>query len=484
MNPIAVKSANHDWFRQMNGSTEVPSESPSPRSHLDKTCPVYFSVRRDPTLQWSSTPVELDQSDSDTLSPYSGRDTSSPPASGSFPADSTRSNATHRPIILQPSGLLTTGLTMANDDEPPATATVEEIKSAYKVAFETVRQLQRHVSDCTSPELPRLQSKFQLANGKAQRLLTLLTALETYGELDRRVAELSNRADAQEARVEIVNSIAEQALSKASDIEEQFTERKDEVSFLQAAFQNIQKNLERVEGKIRKRSVIVNGLQPGEPYEAVEHLLKNKPGLWHDVDEAFFMGQSQNRRPLHLTFTNISSCEACLSYSHSFEFTQAFPQVSIVRDRSELRRTGISRLGAVASCLHESFPEMFIHQHFEFATLGSRRIRASEFAGSAIVIDDHIFEIEEACEANDSHEVNEALFVRMGDVMIKGYKRKGRQTTVSLRLTGGDRGTAVPQISPITTTARTAMESQADQEWPWGKLGRRVSMTHNRPEDK
>jgi hypothetical protein len=53
-----------------------------------------------------------------------------------------------------------------------------------------------------------------------------------------------------------------------------------------------------------------------------------------------------------------------------------------------------------------------------------KRYDAFDFAASAAVIGDALFDIDAACEANGDFEKTEGVFTRVGDVIVFGFRKK------------------------------------------------------------
>jgi hypothetical protein len=120
----------------------------------------------------------------------------------------------------------------------------------------------------------------------------------------------------------------------------------------------------------------------------------------------------------------VTSAEDCLRFSHTSAFVQKFPNIKMVRDKSDLRRTGTSRLAAAAPELKRRFPDAKFHKHHDYVELGGRRFDAFDFAASAADLNGQLFDVENACSRNPDYEEAESVFVRVGDVVIFGYRKK------------------------------------------------------------
>jgi hypothetical protein len=201
-------------------------------------------------------------------------------------------------------------------------------------------------------------------------------------------------------------------------------ELRDEVDFLQAGYEHLRKVIEQLDQKQRKKNVIIIGATRGEPFAVVRNLLAGKADLLANLDEAFFLGKGNGRRPLLVSFTKVTSAEDCLRHSHTSSFVSKFPNIKMVRDRSDLRRTGTSRLAAAAPELKRRFPGIMVHKHHDYVEFGNRRFDAFDFAASAADILGVLFDVEDACMKNPDYEVAEGVFVRVGDVVIFGYRKK------------------------------------------------------------
>jgi hypothetical protein len=129
------------------------------------------------------------------------------------------------------------------------------------------------------------------------------------------------------------------------------------------------------------------------------------------LDEALFLGKKPGRRPLLATFGLISAGNDCLAYLHTDAFTRKFPNVTVVRHRSDLRRTGMSRLSTAAPVLKSKHPDVMVHNFHDYVEIGGKRIDAVEFAASTVEINGAVFDIDKACSRNVEYELNLALFV-------------------------------------------------------------------------
>ncbi len=309
--------------------------------------------------------------------------------------------------------------------EPPMTATLAEVEEAYKRAAAEQQRLEQEMAICKSPEFMRKQFACQTAQNTTGRLLMRLTSLQGHGELDTRLKEVESRQGAYDENLGKVHGVANQAAAAAARAALKADEAADAVRFLEAGYQTMRRDVERIDSKQRSKNVVVIGLQRGDPTAAIKKLLDGKHELLRNVDDAFFMSKKPGRRPMLVTFITKFACEEFLKMSHGAEFTKKFANVIVVRDRSEVRRTGMSRIAASAARLRIAFPEITIHQHSEFVAVSGQKVDAVEFVASAVKIDGVVFDIDEACDASETHEVNEYLYARVGDIFVFGYKKKG-----------------------------------------------------------
>ncbi len=324
--------------------------------------------------------------------------------------------------------------------ELPLSATQAEVEAAYKKALAVQTKLEAEIATCSSPEFPRKQYAVQSAQSTTARLLTRLTAFHGYGELNSRITEVETRQGAQEESVAQARDIAAQALTVAKGASEKVEDVGDAVKFLEAGYQVTRREIERIDSKQRSKNLVVIGLQRGDAMEAVKKLTAGKPDLLRNVDEAFFMSNKPGRRPMLVSFVTKFACEEFLKTSHQPSFTKKFPHVSVVRDRSELRRTGISRLAAAAPRLRALLPEIFIHQRHEYATFEGKKTDAIEFVASMITFGDSVFDVDEACDSNTEFESNDYLYAQVGDVFIFGYRKKGGEERYQREVEGEDEG--------------------------------------------
>jgi hypothetical protein len=182
--------------------------------------------------------------------------------------------------------------------------------------------------------------------------------------------------------------------------------------------------VDNIDNKQRCTNVIIFGAPRGDPYAAVERFLQDRPQLWRNLDEAFFLGKGNGRRPLLVRFALVSACNDCIAFSHTATFIQKFQGVAVVRDRSDLRRTGVSRLKAAGPALRAAFPGIKVHQHHDFVEYEGTRINAVDFAASGVLIGDSLFDIDKACTENEEVEITQGVFVRVGDTIVFGYRCK------------------------------------------------------------
>ena len=126
-------------------------------------------------------------------------------------------------------------------------------------------------------------------------------------------------------------------------------------------------------------------------------------------------------------FTTVSATEAFIRFSHSPKFTEKFPAVTVTKDKSETRRTGISRLAVAAPQLTETFSGLEVHCFFDFATFRGKRFDASDFAAPTVQIRNRMFDVDAACLENSDFKPNEALFTTYGNMTVQASKRKHPQ---------------------------------------------------------
>ncbi len=316
--------------------------------------------------------------------------------------------------------------------EPDAGASAEDVKAAYDAALAEVQRLENVVDNCSSPDWKKNTSLLSRTQALAQRLLTRLSTTTTVtliGEIDGKVATLNEKHQALAAVVTEVKAVAEGAQADTAKMASENVELRADVDFLNAGYFDLRKIVERIEHKQRSHSVIIYGVPRGDPYLALEKLFQEKQALWRNLDEAYFLGKKPGRRPLLATFAFISACNDCLAYSHTDSFTRRHPGVTMVRDRSDLRRTGMSRLATATPALKLKYPNIKVHNFYDYVELDGKRTDAIDFAASIVDLGGSSFDIDAACSKNVEYEVNLALFIRMGDVIIYGYKRIGLQYT-------------------------------------------------------
>ncbi len=316
--------------------------------------------------------------------------------------------------------------------EPGLEAGKDEVRAAYEAAFAEVKRLEGVVDSCSSPEWKKNSSALARAEALAQRLITRLSTLATadsIGEIEKKVQGINERQGALSTAVSDAKTAADEALAISKRTAADNVEVRADIDFLSAGYLGLRKLVEKIDHRQRSYSVIVYGIPRGDPYQALEKLFQQKPALWRNLDEAYFLGKKPGRRPLLATFGLISACNECLAYSHTDAFTKKFPEVTVVRDRSDYWRTGISRLSTAAQALTLRFPNAKVHNRHDFVEIGGNRIDAVEFAASTVEINGVVFDIDDACGKNVEYELNLALFVRIGDVIIYGYKKIGTQYT-------------------------------------------------------
>ncbi len=309
--------------------------------------------------------------------------------------------------------------------EPPPDASAAEVEDAYHKASAELRQLESELPTCSTPDRKRKKLTLQLLQGLTQRLLTRHLHHSTTGELDSRVSRLSEKHDELSSTVETVREMAMRAEKLAKRGGSNNAEFRDELDFLQAGYHQMRRVIEQLDQKQRKKNVIVVGAERGVPHQVAERLLGDRQDLLRNLDEAFFLGKGQGRKPLLISFITVKAAEECLRFSHANPFVQRFPHVRMVRDRSDLRRTGTSRLAAAAYRVKEQFPTAAVHKHYDYVEVGGKRLDAFDFAASAVVINDSLFDIDAACNANDEYEMAEGVFTRVGDIIVFGFRKKG-----------------------------------------------------------
>ncbi len=334
--------------------------------------------------------------------------------------------------------------------EPPLTATLAEVEEAYKKAAAEQQRLENEMAVCKSPEFMRKQFACQTAQNTTGRLLMRLTALQGHGELDTRLKDVEARQGTYDENLAKVQGVANQAAAAAACASLKADGVGDAVKFLEAGYQTMRRDVERIDSKQRSKNLVVIGLQRGDPTEAVKKLMGGTD-LLRNVDDAFFMSNKPGRRPLLVSFVTKFACEEFLKMSHRPDFTRKFPNVVVVRDRSETRRTGVSRIAASAAKLSALFPEVTIHQHSEFVIVDGKKIDAFEFVASAVMINGTVFDIDEAFETSGTHEVNDYLYARVGDVFVFGYRKQG---TEEARADGSELGSDNDEDEEQGTEAR------------------------------
>jgi hypothetical protein len=305
--------------------------------------------------------------------------------------------------------------------EPSLDADKDEVKEAYEKAASECRRLESAVASCPAANLQHTLAELQVVQGATQRLMTRYMLMTSLGEHERKFHEHRVAIDTE---VGSIRSVAEGAGRKAEQAVTAAAEQQDAVEFLLAGYHDLRRIVDRIDNKQRSQNLIVFGLTRGDALSAAETLLQDRKQLWRNLDDAFFLGKSTGRCPLLLHFASTAACNDCVAYSHSSDFYQRFQGVTMVRDRSDLRRTGVSRLTAADSALRDAYPGIKIHQHRDFIEFEGRRVDAIDFAASAVTIGVSLFDVDKACEANGRYEVNQGVFTRVGDTIVFGYRRK------------------------------------------------------------
>lgn len=294
--------------------------------------------------------------------------------------------------------------------EPPPSASAGEVEKAYLKASSELRQLESELPGCSTPERKQKKLTLQLLQGVTQRLLSRHLHLSTTGELDSKITKLAEQQGEICNTVETVREMALRAEKLSKRAGSDNAEFRYELDFLQAGYHQLRRVIEQLDQKQRKKNVIVVGVERGDPNKAIERLLDGRPDLLRNLDEAFFLGKGQGRRLLLISFITVKAAEDCLRYSHAHPFVQRFPHVKMVRDRSDLRRTGTSRLAAAAPRLKAQFPTAVVHKHFDYVEHEGKKYDAFDFAASAAVIGNVLFDIDTACNGNDEFKVAERGF--------------------------------------------------------------------------
>jgi hypothetical protein len=308
--------------------------------------------------------------------------------------------------------------------EPPLDASPAEVEQAYTVAFEELQRQENEIADCPTPERKKKKLALNRVQGITNRLLVRLTSLRSSGELEKKITALSDRQDEQAGEIREVRGLATDAGAKAEKACSDVEQMKVALHFLEEGYEAMRKNLDQVDSKQRGKSVIVIGATGVTEKQAVDNLLATKPDMLRDVEEAFYLGKGPGV-PIHVTFTTKGSSTKLIAWSHTKDFKDRFGRdVSVVRDRTELRRTGRSRLAAAASQLRSI--NVNVHQFYDYAMADGKKIDAIEFASCSLVINDTVFDVERACSSSTEYEVSDALFTRVGDVIINGYRKKKR----------------------------------------------------------
>jgi hypothetical protein len=242
----------------------------------------------------------------------------------------------------------------------------------------------------------------------------MMTTVTLIGEIDGRVTTLTEKHNALAVVVTEVKVVAEGAQGAAAKAVSENAELRADVNFLNAGYFDLRKIVERLEHKQRSHSVIIYGVRRGDPYQALERLFQERQVLWKDLDEAYFLGKKPGRRPLLATFARVSVCNDCLAYSHTDNFTKKHPGVTMVRDGSDLGRTGMSRLATAAPVLSQKFPNIKVHNFSNYVELDGKRTDAVDFAASIVDLDGSSFDVNAACSKNVDYEVNLVFFCSDG----------------------------------------------------------------------
>ncbi len=274
---------------------------------------------------------------------------------------------------------------------------------------------------CKSPELLRKQFACQMAQSTTGRLLMRLTAFQGHGELDTRLKDVESRQGAYKENLARIQGVSNQALAVATNASNKVDGVSDSVRFLEAGYQAMRRDVEKIDSEQRSKTLVVIGLQQGDPMEAVKKLAGANNDIIRNIDDAFFMSNKPGRRPLLIMLITKFACEEFLRMLHKPDFTRKFVNVIVVRDQSELRRTGMTSIAASTVRLRAVFPEISVHEHNEFVLAGGRKIEAVEFVASAVSIEGVVFDIDEACNSNEAYEMNEYLYAHVGDVYVLGY---------------------------------------------------------------
>jgi hypothetical protein len=333
---------------------------------------------------------------------------------------------------------------MSDDEDDPADdATTAELQEAYDKAYRLQKEAQRkQVGDS---ELLRHQTLLSCLQSKTLRLLHRLTTAKSHGELRTDLNVVTNKVDEHERRL--------------GGHDDEIRSLHLAVEYLYANVSHVKKNMERVEDEQRRRNVVVYGAAGTDVQAILRRLLHRHQSLYNDIDVAYFMGKAKDgaKRPIIIHFSLQSSAASFLRLARNEEYMQQHPGITAARDKSVTRRVGVSRLSASASCLTSTFPGLEVHEFSEFATYKNVRYDATEFAEKVIDIHGRSFNVEEACRRNPRYELNEALFLQIGDMKVDGFRRKDRQTGNNGSNPSGSRWAAGQQQQEQGTARRTGL---------------------------
>ncbi len=380
-------------------------------SFFNKTADLPLTPRQDESVHEQAQP-------SPGLSPFSSSSTPSSPHNSSTQASDFQSLPSEGE--LSPPQLSSHRVVTMSEYVIPEDATAEMLKKLISETEVKLHAAERAVDSATNKaekdvrkcEERRLHSFLQRLESRSAKV----EASDLKGTVTRNSADIAELKDTSSKQGEMLG-----------DMQVVLREAVQRIVSLEKHNQQMQKQVEAVDSRLRRQNMIVFGLFVDDIDTVVNGLFHGAHELLDELDDAFFLGGDPSRKiPVKLQFKSCSAANQFLSYAKRAPFTTArnTRSLSVGRDTTVLRRVGTSRLAAATAALLLRFPEAQLTPAGTAVWIEGHKYDAIEFAAPVLRVGPHDFDVDKACRENDNYEES-SLSLEQGDSVSQAYKKKG-----------------------------------------------------------
>jgi hypothetical protein len=277
----------------------------------------------------------------------------------------------------------------------------------------------RHLDECNR-QLEHFHSKIQLG-----------VLASKISSIERDVSDVKSWQTNLEQRQDSLEKKVEGETAARCRLESQVAQIAANQSILQQEHSALRMTVDAIDNRVRLQSLVFHGIDTSNSYA---WLAKFLPATCLDaidtINEIGLPNEHGVRTSILVWFVTIRDCQRAKDFLRSDEFCgSVHAGTSWHNDSSELQRVGRTRMIAAGNALSQRFPGIELRATFVRYPPGSGvKHMAQEFAASHISIDNILFNIEAAVQANPDYVPNPAAKVTHGGRTYNGQRLKNSGT--------------------------------------------------------